>query len=387
MGAVAPGTLVVFASLLDEATRQQAERTASMPFIWPHLALMPDAHVGKGATVGSVIPTVGAIIPAAVGVDIGCGMIAVRTQFRAEDAPQDRAPLHDAISAAVPLSAGRYNTAVRPTAAERVERLEQTPGVEQAERVSPNWRLQLGSLGSGNHFIEVSLDEDDRVWLFLHSGSRGAGNRLATRHIQVAQQLCRDRKVVLPDRDLAYLTEGEDVFDAYLQALSWAQLFAFLNREEMMDRVEGCVSEWVGIPVARTLEVNCHHNYTARETHYGKEVWLSRKGAIDASAGTMGLIRGSMGARSYVVRGKGNVESLRSSPHGAGRSYSRNAARKRFTRAELDQRMAGIAWGHSNAFLDEHADAYKPIDVVMRDAAPLVEVVHELRQIVNVKGD
>jgi tRNA-splicing ligase RtcB len=348
---------------------------------------MPDAHLGKGATVGSVIPTLGAIIPAAVGVDIGCGMIAVRTQFRVEDLPGNRARLHDAISAAVPLSAGRYNRNVAATAQHRVERLERTPGIGQAEGVSPNWRLQLGSLGSGNHFIEVSLDEDDRVWLFLHSGSRGVGNRLAAKHILVAQEQCRQRRIDLPDRDLAYLTEGDPEFDAYLEALTWAQLFAYVNREEMMDRVERRVGEWVGSPVRRTVEVNCHHNYTARETHYGKEVWLSRKGAIDAAAGRMGLIPGSMGDRSYVVRGRGNAESLRSSPHGAGRSYSRNAARKRFTRADLDRRMDGIAWGHSNAFLDEHPQAYKPIDVVMRDAEPLVEVVHELRQIVNVKGD
>jgi tRNA-splicing ligase RtcB len=314
-------------------------------------------------------------------------MIAVATQFGADDLPADRDRLHRAISAAVPLSAGRYNKAITPTARERVRRLERTPGASQADSVSPNWRLQLGSLGSGNHFIEVSLDEDDRVWLFLHSGSRGVGNRLASRHILVAQQLCRERGIRLPDRDLAYLSEGDPQFDAYLEALTWAQLFAYLNREEMMDRVERRFGEWVGTSVRRAVEVNCHHNYTARETHYGKEVWLSRKGAIDASRGRMGLIPGSMGDRSYVVRGKGNVESLCSSPHGAGRSYSRNAARRRFTRADLDRRMAGIAWGHSNAFLDEHPDAYKPIDVVMRDAQPLVEVVHELRQIVNVKGD
>jgi tRNA-splicing ligase RtcB len=384
---VPPSKLVNFASILEDATRQQAERTASMPFVWPHLALMPDAHLGKGATVGSVIPTVGAIIPAAVGVDIGCGMIAVRTQFTGADLPDDRAAVHAAISAAVPLSAGRYNASIEPTAAPRIARLESTAGAGQADTVAPNWRLQLGSLGSGNHFIEISLDEDDRVWLFLHSGSRGVGNKLATKHIAIAQAQCRARGIDLPDRDLAYLTEGEPQFDAYLEALTWAQLFAFLNREEMMDRVERCTSDWVGTAVCRAEEVNCHHNYTARETHYGKEVWLSRKGAIDASSGRLGLIPGSMGDRSYVVRGKGNQRSLNSSPHGAGRNFSRNAARKRFTRADLDKRMAGIAWGHSNAFLDEHPQAYKPIDVVMRDARDLVEVVHELRQIVNVKGD
>jgi tRNA-splicing ligase RtcB len=213
---VVAADLVNFASLLEDATRQQAERTASMPFIWPHLALMPDAHLGKGATVGSVIPTVGAIIPAAVGVDIGCGMIAVRTQFRAVDLPRNRDAVHAAIARAVPLSAGRYNKQLQPTAKARVNRLENTAGVHQADGASPNWRLQLGSLGSGNHFIEVSLDEDERVWLFLHSGSRGVGNKLAGKHILIAQEICRERKVDLPDRDLAYLTEGTPEFDAYL---------------------------------------------------------------------------------------------------------------------------------------------------------------------------
>ncbi len=225
------------------------------------------------------------------------------------------------------------------------------------------------------------------MWLFLHSGSRGVGNKLATKHITVAREQCARRWIRLPDPDLAYLVEGEPEFDAYLAALRWAQRFAFLNREEMMRRVVLAVGQWQGEPVQRLEEVNCHHNYTERETHFGKQVWLSRKGAIDAHAGVPGLIPGSMGDRSYVVRGLGHPGSLCSSPHGAGRNYSRSAARKRFTRADLDERMAGIAWGHSDAFLDEHPEAYKPIDVVMRDAAKLVEVVHELRQIVNVKGD
>jgi tRNA-splicing ligase RtcB len=388
-----PGTsilvsrLVNFASILEDQTRVQAERTASMPFISPHLALMPDAHLGKGATVGSVIPTLGAIIPAAVGVDIGCGMMAVRTQFVRDDLPGDLAPLHRAISRAVPLSAGNYNRTVSATARPRVDELEAMPGIGQAEGQAPKWRLQLGSLGSGNHFIEVSLDESGVVWLFLHSGSRGVGNRLAQRHIAAAQAECAAAGVELPDRDLAYLSEGTPAFDAYIEALRWAQRFAFLNREEMMDRVVDCVSDAVGTPVERREVVNCHHNYTERETHYGRQVWLSRKGAIDAHTGVLGLIPGSMGDLSYVVRGKGNVESLCSSPHGAGRNYSRSKARKTFTRADLEKRMAGIAWGHSDAFLDEHPSAYKPIDVVMRDAKNLVEVVHTLRQIVNVKGD
>jgi tRNA-splicing ligase RtcB len=357
-----------------------------MPFIHPHVALMPDAHLGLGATVGSVIPTDGAVIPAAVGVDIGCGMMAVRTQFTGDDVRgRNLATLHEQISRAVPLSAGRHNKKLRETAAARVEELRDLPGVAQADGVAHNWPLQLGSLGSGNHFIEVCLDEDDRVWLFLHSGSRGVGNRLASKHIRVAQERCRDMD--LPDRDLAHLTEGTAEFDAYVEALHWAQRFAALNREEMMDRLAEQVSRFVGEEVHRAQVVQCHHNYTERETHYGTEVWLSRKGAISARAGQWGLIPGSMGAASYVVVGKGDVESLTSAPHGAGRNHSRGAARRMFTRADLDRRMKGIAWGRSDAFLDEHPDAYKPIDVVMADAADLVEVRHTLHQVVNVKGD
>ena len=378
--------LLSWASILEESTREQAVRTSGMSFIYPHLALMPDAHLGKGSTVGSVIPTLAAIMPAAVGVDIGCGMMAVRTQYHGAELKRAPAKLHSAISAVIPLSVGRQNTRIRSTALERVAELEALEGSRQADAVAPNWRLQLGSLGSGNHFIEVSLDEDDRVWLFLHSGSRGVGNKLATTHIRAAQVQCERRRVELPDRDLAYLVEDEPQFWAYLEALRWAQRFAYLNREEMMARVVGAFESWHG-PVEWTESVNCHHNYTESETHFGKQVWVSRKGAISARTGQLGLIPGSMGTASYVVAGKGNELSLCSSPHGAGRNFSRTAARKRFTRADLDSRMTGIAWGHSNAFLDEHPGAYKDIDVVMRDAADLVEVRHRLRQIVNVKGD
>jgi len=381
--------LMNWASILEDNTRQQAVLTSSMPFIHPHLALMPDAHLGKGATVGSVIPTLGAIIPAAVGVDIGCGMMAIRTGWHVDDLPTDRAPLHAAISAKVPLSAGKYNTDLySEETAKRVAELEGMAGAEQAEAIAPNWRLQLGSLGSGNHFIEVSLDEQDRVWLFLHSGSRGVGNKLAMKHIKVAQQQCEKRWISLPDRDLAYLVEGEPEFWSYMEALRWAQRFAYLNREEMMHRVVDAFLDWAGRSRLDESEtINCHHNYTVREKHFGKDVWLSRKGAIDAAEGVRGLIPGSMGAASYVVTGKGNRLALNSSPHGAGRNHSRSAAKRLFTRDDLDRRMDGIEWGRSDAFLDEHPDAYKDIDIVMRDAADLVSVDHTLRQIVNVKGD
>ena len=382
------GRLLNWASILEPNTREQAERTAAMPFIHPHLALMPDAHLGLGATVGSVIPTEGAIIPAAVGVDIGCGMMAVRTQFSAADlAGKPLDVLHGQISRSVPLSAGGRNAKIRFTAEPRIAELRDLPGAQQADTAVRHWPQQLGTLGSGNHFIEVSLDEADRVWLFLHSGSRGVGNKLAQRHIRAAQEECRARGIELADRDLAYLEEGTRSFDAYIEALHWAQRFAYLNREEMMDRVADQVGRFLHQDVQRLETVNCHHNYTEREHHYGRDVWLSRKGAISARKGQLGLIPGSMGTASYVVAGLGNEASLMSSPHGAGRNHSRNAARRLFSRADLDARMAGIAWGHSDAFLDEHPDAYKDIDVVMADAADLVEVRHTLRQIVNVKGN
>lgn len=383
-------TYLNFASILDPQTRAQNLKTASMPFIYPHLASMPDAHLGKGAAVGSVIPTLGAIIPAAVGVDIGCGMIAVRTQFSVGDlGGLNCRTLRQAIERAIPLSAGHSNKRVLPSAEVRVERLagEAADAGFDPASYSRQWMLQLGSLGSGNHFIEVSLDENDGVWLFLHSGSRGVGNRIAQRHIRVALDLCDKRGITLPDNDLAYLSEDDEEFWTYIRELRWAQDFALLNREEMMDRVLDCVAQWTGVAVEEQERINCHHNYTAQERHYGKQVWLSRKGAIDASAGKPGLIPGSMGTASYIVEGLGYAPSLNSAPHGAGREYSRSAARRTFTRDELRRAMRGIEYRDTDAFIDEIPAAYKDIDVVMEDARDLVRVRHTLRQIVNVKGD
>jgi tRNA-splicing ligase RtcB (3'-phosphate/5'-hydroxy nucleic acid ligase) len=379
--------LVNWASVLDDQTLEQAKRTAELPFIHPHVALMPDAHLGKGATVGSVIPTLRALIPAAVGVDIGCGMIAVRTQFTTADlAGRDLRALRESIEDAVPLSAGVYNRELTETAQARVAELEARARTDY-DNVAGNWRLQLGTLGSGNHFIEVTVDEADRVWLFLHSGSRGIGNRLAQRHIAVAAKLCERMWIKLPDRDLAYLAEGTDEFWAYVRDLHWAQRFALLNREEMMDRVVTCLERWIGEPVAETERTNCHHNFTQQEEHFGETVWVSRKGAIEAKPGQPGLIPGSMGTASYVVAGKGDKLSLNSSPHGAGRRYSRSAARRTFTAEDLRTAMAGIEYRDTDAFLDEIPAAYKDIDTVMADAADLVEIRHTLRQVVNVKGD
>ena len=382
---------VSWASILDDNTREQAITTGKMPFIFPHVALMPDAHLGKGATVGSVIPTRGAIMPAAVGVDIGCGMIAVNTGLtEPELGGLDRAALRVAIEAAIPLSAGKYNAELTDTARERTDRLEaqaEAAGFDPAV-YAPNWKLQLGSLGSGNHFIEVSVDETGGVWLFLHSGSRGVGNKIAQHHIKIALEQCNRRFIELPDPDLAYLVEGEPEFEQYIAELRWAQDFAFWNRMEMMYRVVAEFEKWTGrrLPLAPET-ISCHHNYTEQEQHFGANVWLSRKGAIDAHEGVMGLIPGSMGTRSYIVRGKGNKVALASAPHGAGREYSRSAARRTFTHEQLREAMQGIEYRDTAEFIDEIPQAYKPIDVVMEDSADLVEVVHELRQIVNVKGD
>jgi tRNA-splicing ligase RtcB len=381
--------LFSWASLLEANTEQQARTTSTMPFIYPHLALMPDAHLGLGATVGSVIPTLGAVMPAAVGVDIGCGMIAVKTQFVAGDLPADRKPLREAIERAVPTSAGRANAKIVATAEPRVAEL---TALAEAAGFDPSsyaktWQLQLGTLGSGNHFIEVSLDETDAVWLFLHSGSRGVGNKIAQTHIKVAQAAMKRWWITLPDPDLAYLVEGTPEFDRYVAELRWAQRFALLNREEMMDRVVRQFADWVGAPVDEQERINCHHNFTQQERHFGKDVWLSRKGAISARAGEPGLIPGSMGTASYVVEGRGDPVALQSSPHGAGRAYSRSAARKTFTHEQLREAMTGIEYRDTDAFLDEIPAAYKPIDQVMADAASLVTIRHTLRQIVNVKGD
>lgn len=383
--------LINWASILESNTSEQAIRSASMPFIFPHLALMPDAHLGKGATVGSVIPTLGAIIPAAVGVDIGCGMNAVRTQWTESDI-RKAGPLvriREAIEQAVPLSAGKYNTHLTDTAADYVMAMENSATALNVDpdRFGPNWRLQLGSLGSGNHFIEITVDETGAVWLFLHSGSRGIGNKIAQHHIKVAAELCRRWWISLPDPGLAYLIEGTDEFWAYMRALRWAQDFAALNRNEMMTRTIEAVEDHMGEDLIEAESINCHHNFTERERHFGKEVWVSRKGAIRAEVGDAGLIPGSMGTASYVVTGKGNRLSLNSSPHGAGRNHSRSAARKLFTHDQLREAMAGIEYRDTAEFIDEIPQAYKDIDVVMADAAELVEVRHTLRQIINVKGD
>jgi len=392
MQQLASGKVVNFASHIDAATIEQANQTAALPFVYPHVALMPDAHVGKGAAVGTVIPTLGAVIPAAVGVDIGCGMVAARTKFTSGDiAGKDLARLRGSIESAIPLSAGSYNRSLRrfgftQARLKELEQLAADDGVDLSP--SPKWKEQLGTLGGGNHFIELCIDSADAVWMFLHSGSRGVGHKIATRHVNVAKELCRNRGVALPNADLAYLEEGTAEFDDYIKGLRWAQQFALANREEMIDRFRQAFAHWLQVEPqdVEAERVNTHHNYCQRESHADKEVWVTRKGAIDAHREVMGVIPGSMGTRSYIVRGKGNPAALCSAPHGAGRRFSRSEAKRRFTAADLAERMKGIEYRHGEQWVDEIPDAYKSIDVVMEDSRDLVEVVTTLRQVVNVKG-
>lgn len=384
--------LLNFASHVDPNTIEQAKQTATMPFVYPHVALMPDAHSGKGSAVGTVIPTEDAVIPAAVGVDIGCGMVAARTRFSAADiADKNLAKLRESLESAIPLSPGNYNKSTSRFAFTK-HRINTLYDLAQSNKVdlahSPKWPEQLGSLGGGNHFIELCLDEQDRVWMFLHSGSRGVGNKIAQRHIKIAQQLCKQARISLPNQDLAYLSQGTPEFDSYIKELNWAQKFAYENRNEMMDRFRQTLAHWMEVEPQRVEaeRVNCHHNYTQLERHGGHDVWLTRKGAVDAHEGVQAVIPGSMGTRSYIVRGKGNLNGLCSAPHGAGRRFSRTEARRRFTADDLAARMRGIEYRHGDQWIDEIPDAYKDIDVVMADAGDLVEVEHELRQVLNVKG-
>jgi tRNA-splicing ligase RtcB (3'-phosphate/5'-hydroxy nucleic acid ligase) len=378
---------------IEAEARQQILNTAKMPFVFKHVAVMPDCHYGKGATVGTVLPTDGAIVPAAVGVDIGCGMIAVRTPLRREDIPNPAA-VRTGIERRIPMSAGKNNTKLTATAAERVQVLETLASNARArpDQYDRNWKLALGTLGGGNHFIELAEDTGGTVWLTLHSGSRGVGNKIGSHYIKVAQELCRKQGIELPDRDLAWLPEDHPSFDAYLRELQWAQQFAFHNRNEMMDRVltELSFAVYGGDGHQRELEVqriNCHHNFTQKERHFGRDVWITRKGAIQAMAGMWAMIPGSMGTRSYIVVGKENAMSFNSAPHGAGRRYSRTKARSLFSMEDLGRAMDGIEYRRSKVLLDEIPAAYKDIDEVMAHASDLVEVKYVLKQFVNVKGD
>ena len=378
---------------IEPEAQQQILNTAKMPFVFKHVAVMPDCHYGKGATVGTFLATQGAIIPAAVGVDIGCGMIAVRTPLKRSDIP-NLAKVRTGIEQRIPMSAGKNNATLTATAAERVKTLERLAKDTKAtpDQYDKKWKLALGTLGGGNHFIELAEDGDGTVWLTLHSGSRGVGNKIGTHYIRVAQELCKKLHVQLPDRDLAYLPDDHPAFNAYMRDLNWAQQFALHNRNEMMDRVLTVVSYAVYGNDGHQSEIevhriNSHHNFTQQERHFGQDVWVTRKGAIEARTSNWAMIPGSMGTRSYIVVGKEHPMSFHSAPHGAGRRYSRTKARALFRMDDLRQAMEGIEYRHSKELLDEIPGAYKDIDQVMENAKDLVEIKYVLKQFINVKGD
>ena len=382
---------------VEEEAAKQLRNVARLPFIHKWVAAMPDVHWGIGATVGSVIPTVGAVIPAAVGVDIGCGMMAAQTTLTASDLPESLREVRTAIERAVPhgrAPRGRDHGAwEHPPAPAQAAWAQLKPGFEAIVAGHPavrqaNTLVHLGTLGTGNHFIETCLDEGERVWFMLHSGSRGVGNRIGSYFIELAKKDMRRWFVNLPDEDLAYFPEGTEHFSEYVEAVEWAQTFAMTNRRLMMDAVLRAVASVPGIPPFTTAAeaVNCHHNYVAREHHYGANVLVTRKGAVRAREGDLGIIPGSMGARSYIVRGKGNPESFTSCSHGAGRAMSRAEARRRFTLEDHAEATRGVECRKDADVIDETPGAYKPIDAVMAAQADLVEVVHTLRQVVCVKG-
>jgi tRNA-splicing ligase RtcB len=375
---------------IEPQALKQIENTASMPFVFKHVAVMPDCHYGKGATIGTVLATKGSIIPAAVGVDIGCGMIAVRTPLTRDDIA-DPAAVRAGIERRIPMSAGHNNRTLSDSASRRVKELESL-ATRDYHAVDPKWPLQLGTLGGGNHFIELATDESNTVWATLHSGSRGIGNKLGNLHIRRAQAIAKTHGTHLPDRDLAYLTEGTAEFDEYVRDVLWAQNFARLNRDEMMDRVLLELSRTVygdadHVAELEAQRINCHHNFTQLEEHFGERIWVTRKGAIEARRSMWAMIPGSMGTRSYIVTGLAHPMAFSSAPHGAGRRLSRTAARKQFTMSDLDTAMRGIEFRRSSVLLDEIPSAYKNIDEVMAHAKDLVDIKYVLKQFVNVKGD
>jgi tRNA-splicing ligase RtcB len=384
---------------VEPQAKQQLLNIATLPFIYRWIAVMPDVHLGKGATVGSVIPTKQAIIPAAVGVDIGCGMMAVRTSLTAAQLPDDLHPLRTAIEKAVPHgrtdNGGRNDRGAWRTPPPRHAAAWAALQPAYAAITAKHSRLgrgndvaHLGTLGTGNHFIEVCLDEAQSVWIVLHSGSRGVGNRIGQFFIELAREDMRKLMVNLPDRDLAYLPEGTEHFDEYVEAVHWAQSYASTNRELMMASILEAIAGSGLMPPFRADQevVNCHHNYVAVEEHYGERVFVTRKGAVRAGKGDLGIIPGSMGAKSFIVRGKGNPESFESCSHGAGRAMSRTEAKRRFTVADHEKATAGIECRKDAGVIDETPAAYKSIDAVMEAQRDLVDVVHTLKQLVVVKG-
>ena len=367
-----------WASILDEQTRAQAEKLARCPAVSGPVALMPDAHLGIGATVGSVIVTENAIIPAAVGVDIGCGMIACRTDLVANDLPDTLQPLISVFARDIPGGMGKGHSQPKRSGVDWMAANRH----DLTDNLAKRARTQLGTLGSGNHFLEVCLDEKDQVWVVVHSGSRGVGNQLAQRHIKLA----REQEQALEDRDLAYFMNDTPAFQAYVSDMLWAQTYALQNRDIMMDTALQALFNFVG-QGSEVQRINCHHNFAQQEEHDGRMAWVTRKGAIQTRQGDYGVIPGSMGDRSFIVSGLGNPLSYNSCSHGAGRLMSRTQAKKSLTVESLEAAMAGKAWtGNGTALLDEHPKAYKPIETVMADQADLVEIQATLHQIANYKG-
>lgn len=379
-----------WATNVETPALEQAHRTAALPFVVKPLALMPDAHHGKGSTVGSVIATEGAIIPAAVGVDIGCGMIAVRTELTSHDLPDNLDAVHAAIAAEVPAGVAKQHTDLPDRARRGYAAVMDKRAVVMTTKQDQTALAQMGTLGSGNHFVEICLDESDRVWVVLHSGSRGIGNQLASAHIEKAKGLMRQWFLQIDDPDLAYLPEGTREWSDYIRDLLWAQEYAYQNRQTMLDAVLTAFAATLRTdPFGAEIEIiNCHHNFTQKEHHRGRDLWITRKGAIKAGEGDRGVIPGSMGTRSYIVTGLGNPASYCSCSHGAGRRLSRTAARKTLSVDSLRQAMEGKTWNAQQAeqLLDEHPDSYKDIDEVMANQTDLVRVDHTLHQILNYKG-
>lgn len=386
---------------LEDKAKEQLFNVAKMPIVHSHLAVMPDVHLGYGATVGSVIPTKKAIIPAAVGVDIGCGMMAVKTSLTANDLPDNLEPIRSLIEKAVPHGRSKWKQSTRdkgswhhlPGSVAEAWSEKLLPGFEAIREKYPhiektNNAIHLGTLGTGNHFIEMCLDKQNSVWIMLHSGSRGVGNWIGSRFIEMARDDMRSHLSNLPDKDLAYVQEGTQRFDDYVEAVSWAQTYARINREIMMTHVLATLRDHAGLPPfkARMEAVNCHHNYVSLEHHFGEDVWVTRKGAVRAGKGQMGIIPGSMGARSYIVRGLGNPDSFESCSHGAGRVMSRTKARKTISLEEHLAATEGVACRKDEGVIDESPAAYKDIEAVMAAQADLVEIVYELKQVVCVKG-
>ncbi|CDH46009.1 RtcB family protein [Candidatus Contendibacter odensensis] len=384
----------IYTDDVDSPAVKQLVNIAQLPFIHSHVAAMPDVHVGIGATVGAVIPTKGAIIPAAVGVDIGCGMVATRLSLTASQLPDNLRPLRTAIEAAVPVGFAMHPngpgvpaSAVHALSGGLDRIVHKHPGILKMQKNSERtWAQQLGTLGGGNHFIELCLDENQDVWVMLHSGSRGIGNVIGRYFIELARKDMGQHLANLPDRDLAYLQEGAAHFDDYVTAVQWAQDYAMTNRREMMRLILDALMRQLP-PFTLTREaINCHHNYVTVERHFGEDLFITRKGAIRAGVGDLGIIPGSMGAKSYIVRGKGEPESFCSCSHGAGRRMSRGQAKKKFDQQDLIDQTVGVECRKDSGVLDEIPGAYKPIDEVMANQSDLVEVVHTLKQVVCVKG-